>query len=66
MGTKRDWTAIDARRLQGARLLKRKVPQAGIAREIGVSRQEVVLWTIKRVRTLVRREFSMAYSHPGC
>lgn len=117
MGTKRDLATIEARRLRGARLLKRKVPQAEVAREIGVSRQAVSLWakqlaavngavgklkakslgrpkwleaeqsdelrsmllkgalafgfptelwTIKRVRALVKREFGMAYSHTGC
>jgi len=117
MGTKRDLVTIEARRLQGARLLKRKVPQAEIAREMSVSRQAVSLWakqlaavngavgklkakplgrpkwleaeqadalrgmllkgalafgfptelwTIKRVRALVKREFGVAYSHTGC
>jgi transposase len=117
MGTKRDLATIEARRLQGARLLKRKVAQAEVAREAGVSRQAVSLWakrlaavngavgklkakplgrpkwleaaqcdalramllkgalafgfptelwTIKRVRTLVKREFGVAYSHTGC
>jgi transposase len=117
MGTKRDLLSIEARRLQGARLLKRKVVQAEVAREVGVSRQAVSLWakqlaevngavgklkakalgrpqwleveqldalrsmllkgalafgfptelwTIKRVRALVKREFGVAYSHTGC
>ncbi len=117
MGTKRDLATMEARRLQGARLLKRKVAQADIARELGVSRQAVSvwakqltavngavgklkakplgrpkrlnaeqsdalcamllkgalafgfpteLWTIKRVRTLVKRELGVAYSHTGC
>jgi transposase len=117
MGTRRDLAMIEARRLQGARLLKRKVAQAEVARELGVSRQAVSLWaeqlaavngavgklkakplgrpkwlqaeqcealramllkgalacgfatelwTIKRVRTLIRREFGLVYSHTGC
>lgn len=117
MGTKRDLAMIEARRLRGARLLKRDVAQAEVARELGVSRQAVSvwakelaavngavgqlkakplgrpkwleaeraealramllkgalafgfpteLWTIKRVRTLVKREFGVAYSHTGC
>ena len=117
MGTKRDLASMEARRLQGARLLKRKVPQAEVAREVGVSRQAVSvwarqlasvngavgklkakplgrpkrleaaqveglramllkgalafgfpteLWTIKRVRVLVKREFGTSYSHTGC
>jgi transposase len=108
---------MEARRLQGARLLKRNVQQADVARELGVSRQAVSawakqlaevngaigklkakplgrprkleaeqagalramllkgalasgfpteLWTIKRVRTVVKREFGLAYSHTGC
>lgn len=116
MGTKRDVEAIEARRLEGARLLKRRVPQAEVARQLGVSRQAVSkwarqleavngavgklrakalgrpkqldaaqcqaltrlllkgalasgfpteLWTIKRVRQLVWREFGVAYSHTG-
>ena len=98
-------------------MLKRNVPQAEVARKVGVSRQAVSvwakqlaaahgavgklrarplgrprrleaeqsdgllamllkgalafgfpteLWTIKRVRVLVKREFGMAYSHTGC
>lgn len=116
MGTKRDLEAIEARRLEGARLLKRRVPQAEVARRLCVSRQAVSkwarqldevngavgklkakvlgrprqldaaqcrvlrrmllkgalaagfaneLWTIKRVRQLVLREFGVAYSHAG-
>lgn len=107
--------AIEARRIEGARLLKRKVPQAEVARRLGVSRQAVSvwaralgangaagklkakrlgrpprldarqretlrsmllkgalvagfpteLWTINRVRVLVKREFGVAYSHSG-
>jgi transposase len=117
MATKRDVEAIEARRIAGARLLKRKVPQAEVARRLEVSRQAVSLWarqlaevngavgklkakvlgrprrldgaqcaaltnallkgalaagfptelwTVKRVRTLIRREFGIAYSHTGC
>jgi len=113
---KRDMEAIEARRLEGARLLKRKVPQAEVARRLGVTRQSVSewarqlaeangamvklkgkplgrpknldaaqcqalrrmllqgalavgfpteLWTIKRVRALVKREFGVAYSSTG-
>lgn len=117
MGMKRDLATMEARRLQGARMLKREVPQAEVARAIGVSRQAVSvwakqlasvngavgklkakplgrpkwleaeqcealgamllkgalasgfpteLWTVKRVRALVKREFGVAYSHTGC
>ena len=41
---KRDMQAIEARRLEGARLLKRKVPQAEVARRLGVTRQTVSDW----------------------
>lgn len=44
MGTKRDLEAIEARRIAGARLLKKKVAQAEVARELGVSRQAVSVW----------------------
>ena len=44
MGTKRDLEAIEARRLQGARLLKRGVKQAQIAEQLDVSRQTVSRW----------------------
>lgn len=117
MGTKRDLEAIEARRLAGARMLKRKVAQADVARELGVSRQAVSvwarqlaevngavgklkgktlgrprrlnveqreslsrmlvagalqagfpteLWTVKRVRAVVAREFGVEYSQTGC
>lgn len=117
MGTKRDLEAIEARRIEGARLLKRKLAQAEVARRLGVSRQAVSvwarqlaevngalgklkakalgrpkrldgaqcaalaqalldgalqagfpteLWTVKRVRALVLREFGVPYSNTGC
>lgn len=117
MGTKRDLVAIEARRIEGARLLKRKVTQAEVARRLGVSRQSVSvwarqlgevngavgklkaralgrprwleaaqctalsaallkgalragfpteLWTVKRVRVLIEREFGVKYSNTGC
>lgn len=113
---KRDIQAIEARRLEGARLLKRKVAQAEVARRVGVTRQSVSdwarqlaavngaigklrskplgrprhldatqcealrrmllqgalvagfateLWTIKRVRALIKREFGVTYSSTG-
>jgi transposase len=117
MGTKRDLEAIEARRLRGARMLKRGLPQAEVARELEVSRQTVSrwaarldavkgavgklkaralgrptrlseeqqaglrailltgalqagfpteLWTIKRVRAVVKERFDVAYSTAGC
>lgn len=116
MARKRDLEAIEARRIEGARLLKRKVPQAEVARRLEVSRQAVSawaralkeangavgklkakplgrpkqldaeqcaslqrlllegalaagfpteLWTVKRVRALVKREFGVEYSNTG-
>jgi predicted transcriptional regulator len=44
MATKRDLEAIEARRIEGARLLKRKVAQAEVARRLRVSRQAVSVW----------------------
>jgi transposase len=44
MGTKRGLEAIEARRIEGARLIKRKVAQAEVARRLGVSRQAVSVW----------------------
>jgi transposase len=116
MGKKRDLEAMEQRRLEGARLLKRKVAQAEVARQLGVSRQTVSvwarqlaqvngavgklkarplgrprrldayqceqlkkmllkgalaagfpteLWTVKRVRALIAREFDVQYSNSG-
>lgn len=113
---KRDLQAMEARRIEGARLLKRKVPPAEVARRLEVSRQAVSvwarqlaeangavgrlkakplgrprrleraqceqlrqmllkgalaagfpteLWSIKRVRALVKREFGVSYSNTG-
>ena len=113
---KRDLEAIEARRIEGARLLKRKILQAEVARRLDVSRQTVSvwarqlakvkgavgklkarplgrpkrlhdsqceqlrqmllkgalaagfpteLWTIKRVRVLIKREFGVSYSNTG-
>jgi transposase len=107
---------MEQRRLEGARLLKRKVSQSEVARQVGVSRQAVALWarqlaavngavgklkarplgrpkrldahqcerlkkmllkgalaagfatelwTVKRVRALVAREFGVRYSNTG-
>jgi len=109
--------AIEARRIAGARMFKRRVAQADVARELGVSRQAVSvwarqlaevngalgklkaktlgrpkrlapeqceslsrllvagalqagfpteLWTVKRVRAVVAREFGAEYSQTGC
>lgn len=44
MKTKPDLEAMEARRIAGAHLLKSNVPQAVIARQLGVSRQAVNAW----------------------
>ena len=44
MGKKRDLEAIETRRLEGLRLLKRKVSQSEVARRVGVRRQTVHVW----------------------
>jgi len=44
MATKRDLEQMEARRVEGAQLLKRKVPPAEVARRLGVSRQSVSNW----------------------
>lgn len=113
---KRDMSVIERRRIEGVRLLKRKVAQAEVARRLDVSRQAVSvwarrlaevngaigklksqplgrprrleeaqcealrrmllqgalaagfpteLWTLKRVRALVKREFGVTYSNSG-
>jgi len=44
MATKRDLEAIEARRVEGARLHRRRVTQAEVAQRLGVSRQAVSVW----------------------
>lgn len=44
MGTKRDLKALERRRLRGARLLRRGVTEAEVARMCEVSRNAVNLW----------------------
>ena len=62
MGTKRDLEAIEARRLAGARMLKRKMSQLDVARELIVSRQTVHLWVCapveNRLQMTARCRFS--------
>jgi len=117
MGTKRDLESIEARRMEGLRLLKRKVSQSEVAHRVGVTRQTVhiwarrlaqaagaigklrarplgrprrlseeqraglrailltgalnagfptELWTIKRVRAVIKERFDVEYSTVGC
>ena len=43
-GVRRDFQALEQRRLLGARLLQQGVPQAEVARRAGVHRQSVSRW----------------------
>src|SRR5436309_14762980 len=43
-GVRRDFQALEQRRLLGARLLQQGVPQAEVARRVGVHRQSVSRW----------------------
>ena len=43
-GVRRDFEALEARRLEAARLLKQGVSQAEVARAVGVHRQSVSRW----------------------
>ncbi|RJF92410.1 helix-turn-helix domain-containing protein [Noviherbaspirillum saxi] len=42
--TRRDFTALEQRRRQAARLLAKGITQTEVARELGVSRQSVSVW----------------------
>lgn len=44
MKHKRDFKALEKRRLQGARLLARGVSKSEVARQLGVARQTVAAW----------------------
>jgi transposase len=44
MGTRRDRAELEARRLQGARLLRQGVKRAEVARRLKVSRTSVWRW----------------------
>ncbi len=43
-GVRRDFDALEERRLEAARLLKRGLSQAEVARQLGVHRQSVYRW----------------------
>lgn len=47
MSRKRDLKALEQRRLAAAKLLEKGVPQAQVARRLGVSRQSVSDWAKK-------------------
>jgi len=44
MKHKRDFKALESRRLKGAKLLSKGVPAAEVARKLGVARQTVATW----------------------
>lgn len=46
--TKRDFEALEARRREGMRLLARKIPQAEVARRLGVTPAAVCKWAARR------------------
>jgi transposase len=43
-GERRDFAALEERRMEAARLLKRGVSQSEVARRLGVHRQSVIRW----------------------
>ncbi|MGH9593089.1 MAG: IS630 family transposase [Bryobacteraceae bacterium] len=43
-GVRRDFAALEERRMEAARLLKRGVSQSEVARRLGVHRQSVIRW----------------------
>src|SRR5216110_3740857 len=53
-GVRRDFQALEQRRLRGARLLQQGVPQAEVARRVGVHRQSVSRWAQQLERGGVR------------
>lgn len=59
-GLKRDFAALEARRLEGATLLRQGLPQAEVARHLGVHRQSVSRWA-----EALERNGRRALKHPG-
>jgi transposase len=59
-GMKRDFAALEERRLRGARLLRRGMPPAEVARQTGASIQSVCDWARK-----MRAGGMAALHHPG-
>src|SRR6266567_5909733 len=43
-GVRRDFTALEGRRMEAAQLLKQGVSQSEVARRVGVHRQSVIRW----------------------
>ena len=50
VGVRRDFDALEARRLHAARLLERGLTQAEVARQVGVHRQSVSRWAYQLER----------------
>jgi|SRR5579863_271157 len=46
-GVRRDFSQLEQRRMEGARLLRQGVPQAEVARRVGVHRQSVHRWALQ-------------------
>ena len=46
-GVRRDFQALEQRRMQAARLLEKGYSQSGVARRVGVHRQSVSQWAVK-------------------
>jgi transposase len=44
MKQKRDFKALEQRRLKGAKLLARSISKSEVARQLGVTRQTVAAW----------------------
>jgi transposase len=61
MADKRDFEAMAKRRQRGVKLLNRGVPQAEVARRLGVKRQSVHAWAVAHRG----RELSLTARSPG-
>ena len=59
---KRDFKALEKRRLEGARLLARGVSKSEVARQLGVARQTVAAW---EQRLMEGGKAALKRSEPG-
>src|SRR5579863_3015194 len=46
-GVRRDFSELERRRMEGAQLLRQGVPQAEVARQLGVHRQSISRWALQ-------------------
>ncbi len=53
-GVRRDFAALEARRMEAARLLRQGLSQSEVAREVGVHRQSVSRWAAELEHSGVR------------